>query len=203
MHLEVLVEEPSAEAALAVLLPRILGGEVSHSIHVFQGKQSLLARLPERLRGYHRWLPPDRRIIVLVDRDSENCQELKSRLEDIARDAGFATKSIPSHDGRFRVVNRLAIEELEAWVLGDIPALNRAYTRVPLTLDKRRGYRDPDAVPGGTWEALERVLQKAGYYAGRAPKVEVAQRVSQFMEPDRNTSRSFQVFRDGLLARLT
>lgn len=202
MHLEILVEEPSAEAVLRNLLPKILGKKASHSIHVFQGKKSLLDHLPHRLKGYRRWFPPDKRIVVLVDRDSADCKELKSRLEHISLDAGLPTKTTPSHNGEYQVITRLAIEELEAWFFGDIAALNRAYLRVPLTLSKRRGFKDPDAISGGTWEALERILKRAGYYRGRLPKVEVALRVSCFMDPNINTSRSFQIFREGLLACL-
>ncbi len=52
---------------------------------------------------------------------------------------------------------------------------------------------------GGTWESLERVLQKAGYHAGGLSKLKAAREISIHMDPVRNRSRSFQVFRDGLL----
>ena len=98
----------------------------------------------------------------------------------------------------FQILNRLAIEELEAWFFGDIEALVQAYPRVSPTLNRRRGYRDPDAIKGGTWEALERVLKRAGYFPSGMPKIAVARTVSTFMNPDHNSSRSFQVFRDGI-----
>ncbi len=200
MHLEVLVEEPSAEAALVTLLPRILGANTSHQIHVFRGKQNLLAQLPKRLRSYRAWLPPDWRVVVLVDRDMRDCRTLKAQLENAANNVGLATKSSPFRNGRFQVVNRMAIEELEAWFFGDVAALRQAYPRISPNLNKQKRYRDPDAVAGGAWEMLDRLLRKAGYYVGRMPKVEVAQRVSQFMVPNRNTSHSFRVFCDGLRA---
>ena len=93
-HVEVLVEEPSMEAALRVLLPRILQG-VSSAIRQHQCKDELLARLPERLRGYASWLPQTSRIMVLIDRDNSDCRELKARLEQMAREAGLATRSAP------------------------------------------------------------------------------------------------------------
>ena len=156
--------------------------------------------LPDRLRGYKRWLPEGWRVFVLIDEDRKDCHELKARLEQAARNAGLATKSSPGFDGKFRVVNRLAIEELEAWFFGDVPALLRAYPRLPANLDRKAKYRDPDAIAGGTSEALERVLQRAGYYAGGMPKIQVAQETSRHMSAERNTSHSFQVFREGLLA---
>ena len=198
MHLEVLVEEPSAEAALAQLLPKIIGDRCSFKIIVHQGKRDLLKKLPNKLRGYQKWLPSDWRIIILVDEDRQDCRDLKRRLERSAADAGLATKSSPRSDGSFRVVNRLAIEELEAWFFGDVGALVRAYARVPPTLNAKAKYRDPDAIAGGTWEALERVLQKAGHYRGGMPKIEVARRVSALMNPAHNRSRSFRAFRNAL-----
>jgi hypothetical protein len=91
-HLEVLVEEPSMEAALRGLLPRVLG-DMSFGVYPYQCKDELLKRLPERLRGYSSWLPDDYRIIVVVDRDDENCHTLKRRLEKMANDAGLRSRS--------------------------------------------------------------------------------------------------------------
>jgi hypothetical protein len=73
-----------------------------------------------------------------------------------------------------------------------------------LNLERQKGLRDPDAVQGGTAETLLRVLQRAGYYAKQKhlPKVEIAVRISPHMSPERNRSRSFQVFRAGLLELL-
>ena len=60
-------------------------------------------------------------------------------------------------------------------------------------------YRDPDAITGGTWEALERLLQKAGYFKTGLRKIEAARSIAAHMDPTRNTSQSFQVFRSALL----
>lgn len=202
MHLELLVEEPSAAAALQNLVPRIVGDTVSYRIINFQGKPDLLAHLPQRLQGYAPWLPADYRIVVLIDEDREDCLVLKERLEAAAQQAGLFTKSTPTPEGLFQVINRLAIEELEAWFLGDVEAICRVYPRVPVTLASRRPFRDPDAILGGTCEALERVLQKAGYFKTGLAKIQAAREISQYMDPDRNRSKSFQVFRDTLRSLL-
>jgi hypothetical protein len=196
MHLEMLVEEPSAETALGILIPRILAG-VTFTIHPFKGKQDLLRKLPKRLKGYRSWLPSDWGIVVLIDEDRQECKELKERLEEAARDAGFLTRT-SARQGAFQVLNRIAVEELEAWYFGDIQAVLQAYPRMPTTLHLKARYRDPDAIGGGTWQTLERVLQKAGYYKGGLAKIQAARDIARFMEPDRNASRSFAVFRDGL-----
>jgi len=198
MYIDFLVEEESAEVALRNLVPKIVGEDIPFNIHAYQGKLDLLEKLPRRLRGYSSWLPDDWRIVALVDGDRQDCKELKAELEQIARGAGLVTRSMPSSGGKFHVLNRLAIEELEAWFFGDVEALVAAYPRIPRTLQKRRGYRNPDAIGGGTWEAMERVLQKAGYYPGGLPKIEAARNISVNMDPNRNMSKSFRVFRDAL-----
>lgn len=91
-HVEVLVEEPSMEAALRLLLPSMLG-PVSFEVYPHQCKEELLARLPMRLQGYRPWLPQDWRIVVVVDRDNDDCQGLKERLETMAHRAGLKTRT--------------------------------------------------------------------------------------------------------------
>jgi hypothetical protein len=199
MHIEFLVEEPSAEAALFNIVPKILTRDISFRIHPHQGKQDLLGKLLPRLRGYKNWLPADWRIVILVDADDEDCRILKDRLENIADNATLVTKSKKTIGSYFQVLNRLAIEELEAWFFGDIDAVHSSYPRISLNLGKKAKYRNPDAIRGGTWEALEREFKKAGYFSSGMSKISVARQVSFYMEPERNQSKSFQVFRQGLL----
>ncbi len=195
-HLEVLVEEPSMEAALRLLLPRVLG-DLSFGVYSHQCKDDLLKRLPERLKGYSSWLPDDYRIVVVVDRDDDDCRTLKRRLEQMADDAGLRSRT--SAAGPFyQVVNRLAIEELEAWYFGDWDAVRAAYPRVPETIPKKTNYRDPDAITGGTWEAFERILKRAGYFQTGLRKIEAARAIAKHWQPERNHSYSFRVFLDVL-----
>lgn len=198
MHIEFLVEELSAEAALNHLVPAILGPAATFQIHPFNGKPDLLAKLPGRLRGYRPWLPADWRIVVLLDADEEDCRRLKAQMEEAARVAGFITKSAAGK-GQFQVLNRLAVQELEAWFFGDVEALCVAYPGLSADLGKRPKYHNPDTIAGGTWEALERELQRVGYAPGGLAKVATARVVAAHMQPERNRSHSFQVFRRGLL----
>ena len=198
-HVELLVEEPSMEAALRVWLPRVLG-DLSFEVYPHQGKLDLLKRLPDRLRGYAEWLPDDYRIVVVVDRDDDDCQELKQRLEQVVNDAGLRSRSRSRADDQpYQVVNRLAIEELEAWYFGDWNAVRAAYPKVPATIPNQAKYRNPDAIAGGTWEAFERVLQRAGYFQAGLRKIEAARAVAEHWQPDANRSKSFRVFRDVLM----
>jgi hypothetical protein len=191
-HVEVLVEEQSMEAALRLLLPKIFD-RTSYKIYSHQCKAELLQRLPSRLRGYASWLPKNWCIVVIVDQDNDNCIALKKKLEKMAADAGLTTRSTVSGKP-YAVVNRLAIEELEAWYFGDWAAVRAAYPRVQETIPMKASYRKPDAIPGGTWEALERELQKAGYFKGGLRKIEAAYAIASHMNPECNKSHSYNVF---------
>ncbi|MBI5602601.1 MAG: DUF4276 family protein [Deltaproteobacteria bacterium] len=103
--------------------------------------------------------------------------------------------------GKFEVVNRLAIDELEAWFFGDPEALVKAYPRVPSSIGNKAkipksGYHCRRNLGG-----LERVLKRAGYYSSGMsgmPKVETARTISKYMIPERNRSKSSQIFREAL-----
>lgn len=199
MHLEFLVEEASLESALIQLLPKILPSTVTYKIHAFRGKNDLIGKLPNRLKGYQAWLPPDWKIVILIDEDREDCLKLKKQLEDIAILAGLITKSSCQKNKSFQVLNRIVVEELEAWFFGDVEAIRQAYPKVSANLATQQSDRDPDGIKGGTWEALERVLRRAGYHQGGLEKYKASSEISQYMNPESNRSKSFQVFYRGLL----
>lgn len=196
-HLEVMVEEPSMEVALQELLPKVLLG-ITFQIYPFQCKTDLVSKLPSRMRAYSRFLPADYRILVVVDQDDDNCTRLKAHLNRVAADAGLTTRTINPDPNVYKVVNRIAIEELEAWYFGDWTAVRTAYPRVPHTIPNKAKYRNSDAIFGGTWEALERVLKDHGYFANGLRKIELARSVAPHMEPPKNRSASFACFHNVL-----
>lgn len=197
-HFEFLVEEPSMEAFLRALLPRLLPHDRTFEIHPFQGKSDLLGKLEQRLRGYAAWLPSDWRIAVVVDRDDQDCRVLKGQLESMAQRAGLRTRT-GARNAPWQLVNRIAIEELEAWYFGDWAAVRSAYPRAAENVPRRQALRDPDAIAGGTWEAFERIMQARGYFRGGLLKIEVARAIGAQVELARSSSRSFRVFCDALV----
>lgn len=201
-HLELLVEEPSMEAFLRAFLPRLLPQGRSFEVHPFQGKSDLLGKLEARLRAYAAWLPTDWRIIVIVDRDGDDCRVLKRHLEAIARRVGLKTRT-RSGNAHWQLVNRIAIEELEAWYFGDWEAVHTAYPRVAPTVTSRHGLRIPDVIAGGTWEVFERVLQKHGYFKGGLSKIEAARTIGAHIDPARNRSISFATFWGAIAEAMT
>ena len=193
MHFEFLVEEPSMEAFLRELLPRLLRTDNTFEVHPFQGKTDLLSKLTMRLRAYASWLPEDWRILVIVDRDDDDCMLLKQRLDESAVASNMRTRT-NCGQRPWQLVNRIAIEELEAWYFGDWQAVRLAYPRVSETIPQQARYRNSDGIQGGTWEAFERVLQRYGYFETGLRKLEVARVIGAHLDVERNRSQSFRAF---------
>ena len=96
----------------------------------------------------------------------------------------------------------ISSESFTGVCFGDWEAVRRAYPRVSAAIPRRASYRDPDAIKGGTWEAFERVMKKHGYFTTGLRKVEAAEAIAAHINPSRNQSGSFRVFR-GILAEAT
>ncbi|RSK46225.1 DUF4276 family protein [Hymenobacter perfusus] len=196
MHIEFLLEEPSSEAALNILLPKLLPAGATFHCHPHRGKTDLFQRLPGRLKNYARRLAqePELRVVILMDADTD-CRRRKAELEQVVAKAGLLTKTTATGQP-FRILTRLAVQELEAWFLGDREAIQAAYPRVrPQHFGGLP--HDPDTIVD-TWETLWRVLREGKYYLAGKAKIEWAETIAPHLEPDRNQSASFQYFRQGL-----
>ncbi|WP_375433880.1 DUF4276 family protein [uncultured Hymenobacter sp.] len=197
MHIEFLLEEPSAEAALNILLPKLLPPDATWNCYPHRGKTDLLQRLPGRLKTYTHQFPhqPELRVVILMDADTD-CRQRKVELEKVVADAGLPTKTTALPGQPFRIITRLAIQELEAWFLGDRTAIQTAYPRVRPQHFSGLPH-DPDTI-ADTWGTLWRVLQEGGYYKAGKAKVEWAETIAPHLDPKQNRSVSFQYFCQGL-----
>ena len=210
MHLEVLVEDKSGGIALGHILEKILGanGPVhSWRIHPYKGigrlpknlrgvanpsNRLLLDNLPRVLRGYGKSLTESSAVVVVVDADDKDCIAFKQEL------LGVLNACNPRPQTLFRI----AIEEGEAWLLGDPIAVKAAY---PHAKDAVLNSYVQDSICG-TWEVLadavhsggSKLLKKLGYRAAGMAKCDWAKRIAPHMDIDSNGSKSFQVFRDGV-----
>ena len=211
MHFEILVEDASGKIALQNIVEKILGPNgQSHSYRIFAykgigripkglrsrtdpRKRVLLDQLPRLLRGYGKSLPQDQgAVLVIVDLDDKDCMSFKQELVAILQNCNPAPTTL----------FRIAIEEGEAWFLGDEDAVQRAYPNVRRTV--LNTYRQDSIC--GTWEKLadavypggSPALKKLGWpYIGQA-KCEWAEKIAPHLNIEANESKSFQVFRDGL-----
>jgi hypothetical protein len=206
MHLEFLVEDESGRCLLEGIIEKIMGPSGSpHTwrIHRYRGvghlpkdlkstidpsRRVLLDRLPSLLKGYAR-TPGIDAIVVLVDNDARDC---KSFLQDLRQ-------TIPAGP---KILFRLAMEEIESWLLGDRQALLNAYPGAKASvLDS---YKQDSTC--GTWELLADAvhsggassLEKQPYSVVGKLKSEWALRIASHMAPERNASPSFRKFVEGL-----
>lgn len=209
MHIEVLVEDSSGEKLLAQLLPQILGeqgaphtwrlkaykgiGRIPHGLtaKADPAKRILLDQLPRLLQGYGR-TPGIDVVVVVLDTDRRDCKAFLQELKLLAKRCNPAP----------RTLFRLAIEEVEAWYLGDRAALLKAFPRVKHEVLDR--YVQDSAC--GTWELLAdavhvggaAAIKKAGWPLPGQLKHEWAEKIGPFMMIRQNVSPSFCKFRDGL-----
>lgn len=210
MHFEVLVEDKSGSITVEHLMEKILGPNgVNHSwrIHRYKGighlpknlhrrpdpgKQLLLHQLPHVLRGYGRSLGNSAAVVIVVDLDDKNCRVFKRELLNVLNACPL----------RPRTLFRIAIEESEAWLLGDRSALKNAY---PNARDSVLDSYIQESICG-TWEVLANAvtsggaarLKKLGYPEEGRVKCKWAQDIAPHVDINTNRSKSFQVFRDGL-----
>ena len=210
MHFEVLVEDRSGSIAVELFLEKILGNDPSiHSwrIRAYSGigrlpkdlrstadkkKRLLLNRLPQLLRGHGKSLQDNSAVIVVVDLDTKNCLAFKQELLD----------KLAECNPRPRTLFRIAIEESEAWLLGDRNAVKSAY---PKARDSVLNDYKQDSICG-TWEVLadavhpegSKRLKKVGYPEVGIAKCDWARAIAPHINVDQNQSKSFQVFRDGI-----
>lgn len=213
MHFEILVEDQSGKKALNILVPKIIGEAHTFNIHAYKGigripkninrktdakKRILLDQLPRLMRGYGKTFanyPADypAAVIVVCDLDG-NC------LEGFHRElVELLEESKPKPETRFC----FAIEEGEAWLLGDIQAVKAAYPRARKSI--LNSYTN-DAVCG-TWEWLANAvyvggaaaLIAQGWQAVGAEKSRWAEAISPHIDVSDNRSPSFGYFRDCLL----
>ena len=210
MHFEVLVEDQSGSIALEAIMEKILGTNyTSHSwrLHPYKGlgrlpknlrsvtdpkKRILLDQLPAILQGYGKSLTPHDVVIVVIDLDDRDCLSFKKEL----------VNALDACNPRPRALFRIAIEESEAWLLGDRNAVKSAY---PLANNFILNSYQQDSICG-TWEVLADAvyqggaarLKQLGYPDTGIAKCEWAREITPYIDVNSNQSKSFQVFRDAV-----
>ena len=211
MHFEVLVEDVSGKIALGSIMEKILGPhgqDHTYRIISYNGlgripknligvtdprKRILLDRLPRLLKGYGKSLQTiSAAVVVVVDLDDKECLVFKQEL------LGVLNACHPQPTTLFRI----AIEEIESWLLGDRNAIKVAY---PQAKNQVLDAYVPDSICG-TWEKLadtvytggSQKLKQLGWpHIGQA-KCEWAKNIAFHLDVENNQSVSFQAFRNGI-----
>jgi hypothetical protein len=204
MHFEFLIEDQSGALAMETLLLKLLGNKASYRVikgykglgrlpkdlspKSGAGKRILLDQLPRLLRGYGK-VPNCGYIIIICDLDDKDEKQFLSELN------GILINCNPKPDACFC----LAIEEFEAWYLGDLAAVRKAYPKAKDAV--LNGYKNDSIC--GTWELLadavcrggSKALIKEGWQAIGRQKSVWAKEISPLMNVDDNISPSFNNMR--------
>jgi len=214
MHFEILVEDQSGKKALDILVPKIIAIGSDNTVRVISykgigriprnlrgvtdpSKRILLDRLPKLLKGYGKTFDSDlpnyrRAVIVVCDLDNKCLRDFRQELLNVLN------RCNPQPETRFCI----AIEEGEAWLLGDLSAIKVAYPRAKeAVLDSYTN----DSICG-TWEKLadalysggKSALSKKGWQAVGAEKSKWAETIALKMDVGNNNSLSFCYFRNKL-----
>jgi hypothetical protein len=210
MHIEILVEDLSGKKALDTLVPKVIGDQNTFCVHSYKGvgripkdmkdavdpsKRILLTNLPKLLKGYGRTFrgygQNYRAAVILVcDLDDKNLKAFLIELNAVLNACH------PKPEAHFCI----AIEEGEAWFLGDLRAVKSAY---PAADDSVLNSYLNDSICG-TWETLAdavypggaKALNKKGWQTVGTEKARWAEEISPRMDPENNASPSFCFFRD-------
>lgn len=213
VHFEILIEDQSGKKAIDILVPKIIGHNHTFRTHAYKGighipkklgvnqnasKRILLDQLPKLLNGYGNTFKNNSKdypaaVILICDLDDKCLSAFRQELYSILNKCSSKPKT------RFCI----AIEEGEAWFLGDISAIERAYPRAKKTVLKK--YKNDSIC--GTWEYLANgiysggstALSAKGWQAIGAEKSQWAEKISPHMNIEVNNSPSFIYFRDKLI----
>jgi len=207
VHFEILVEDYSGKTALDAIVPKIIGEQHTFLIHSYKGigriprnmrdardasKRILMENLPKLLKGYGRTQvgrPHFPEAVILVcDLDDKCLKTFRQELH------GILNACDPQPITRFCI----AVEEGEAWLLGDLAAIKSAYPRAK---DAVLNSYVNDSICN-TWERLAEAvypggsaaLCEKGYRAIGVEKSRWAEAITLHMDIDCNTSPSFQYF---------
>ncbi len=175
MTIVFLLEEKSMKYFLDGILPRILPEGVAYRTIPHEGKSDLQKSIPIKLRG---WTQPDTKFVVVQDQDTNDCYDLKQKLQNIC--APYQKE----------VLIRIACHELESWYFGDLDAVSEAYGKDLRNLKNKRAYRVPDAIVYPK-EELRRILPVHQQISG-------AKKIAPYIDIDGNRSVSFQMFVKGV-----
>lgn len=209
MHIEFLIEDVSGRIMLEHLVKKVLPSDWTCRITAYRGvgvipvkgrysdpdviaARTLLDNLPRLLEGYGRAYGSDNdqvAVVIICDLDRKELSFFRNQLNSLL--------ALAPHHLRHSYFC-LAIEEGEAWLLGDKSAVESAYPRAKRAVLNKYKY---DSICG-TWELLadavlsggSKALLNGGYQAIGKAKCEWAERISPVLRIHANQSPSFQVF---------
>jgi len=218
MHFDILVEDLSGKVMLESLLKNMLiSTQDTYKINTYKGighlpknlknkanpaTRALLNQLPSLLQGLGKTYLAygetyEAVVIIIFDLDQKNIDNLQNELGELLESCD------PKPNTKFCI----AIEEGEAWLLGDTPAISKAYPSAKAVI--LNSYTNDSICD--TWELLADAiypkgsveLKKIGYPTAGKIKYEWAKKITPLMDIDKNKSPSFNNFYNQIKALRT
>jgi len=218
MYFQFLIEDKSGEILIEKIMDILceMNNDVSYKCKSFHGiggltkkntiKETktgkLLNDLATYLKGFDKSLQNmygGAAIFVVLNNDKRETDAFREALEQVAE-----TNNV-SIDHVFCI----AVEEMEAWLLGDEAAIKTAYPNAKL--NHLKNY-EQDSICG-TWEILAEIVYEGGMkkFAKECPtfveagkiKSEWAEKIGQHIDLENNKSPSFQFFIKEIRKRLS
>ena len=206
MHFSIYVEDSSGKRMLETLVPSIIGANHTSKIYPYKGigpipksmrnpkdasKRILLDNIVKILSGTGKTQagrPYFQEVIIIVcDLDDRCLHDFRNELLRIL------AQCHPKPNAFFCI----AVEEGEAWMLGDVAAIRKAYPS--MNENALKSYQQDSIC--GTWEKLADItridFKKKKLIPGNM-KHEWAEKIPQHMDVENNQSPSFCYFRDKL-----
>ena len=219
MYFQFLIEDRSAEILIEHLMGKIKeyypGNEIYYDSKSFKGighlkktgdllerkTGSLLNDLRMYLRAFDRKFSRMKEvsIVIVLDNDMRDVKRFREDLELLAIESMVFTDHVFC----------IAVKEMEAWLLGDIEAIEAAYPHIRKSVIKnynQDGLEDTwevlaDAVYKNGLKGLRKKADNAYTEIGKA-KAEWADRIGGFMNLECNRSPSFQYFITSIKSRI-
>ncbi len=184
IHVEFLLEEPSMENFLRVILPQILPNRYKLDKNCFlrphNGKSDLKKSIPKKVKVFSNFYIPTK-IIIVHDQDSADCLKLKKDIENLCKQ---------NIDAPCPTLIRIPCRELENWYIGDMNAIQKVYPKFKAKYYKSRAkFRNPDNC-FGTDELIKIIPEfQKGFASKNIPK---------HMDLNTNRSTSFNHLLSGI-----
>ena len=215
MYFHFLVEDQSGAALIEILMEKLIIDVQKnqfkcthfHGIGGFTRKNTvketrtgkLLNDLTTYLKGFNNSLKNIRSaVFIILDNDDRNTEQFRKELEDVV-------------SNNFIFIDHvfcIAVEEIEAWLLGDSDAVKQAYPAVKTNV--LNSYRQDSIC--GTWEILADAIYPGGiskfrkdhssYMEIGEEKTRWAKSIGAHMDIDKNVSPSFNYFINEICNRL-
>ena len=220
MFIQFLIEDQSGEILLEEVMKKYneerTADTVIYKIKAYRGiggfkkgknieniiSEKLLTDLPKRLRAFNTIFMnnPEAALFIIMDNDRRDTEMFRAELEKCAEDARI----------KIDHVFCIAVEEMEAWLLGDVSAIKLAYPKLEDRINTKSLNYQQDSICG-TWEVLADMLSKGGrkelqkkYSTPKdigIRKAEWAKRIGSKMQIRNNKSPSFNFFINELDSR--